>query len=370
MGCFLFPAAGVGEPPRPAAFGLKRSAAGTAALPVVKKSGQTNLAPVPKRQGSADTYMCLWDDGRTLLDWDDDGGDESLASQIVFECFSRGIYYVTVEDYGYAAGGSYDIQCIKYGPGEPDGDYTVAKQLPSDRTALNRVLEYGGDQDWSYVDMTAGRGYSIWTSNLGPLPAGALSRGRAAAPGAEPAVVRDPPKASGVSPAALGGADTYMFLYRPDGKTEICHDDDGGSRYASKINYDCPTTGRYFVMVRPYGPAAENAGVYNIQCTQSRLSWAGGTGYESDGVSPDSGTAGSSFIFKVNYTNPAGTAPMTVKVTVFRNGVPLGSFDLSPVGTPNWTAGAFSKSIVLTEPDNTPTCSPPTRAASSPTLFP
>ncbi len=46
------------------------------------------------------------------------------------------------------------------------------------------------------------------------------------------------------------------------------------------------------------------------------LAYLGTTGYETDGVNPDSGTAGTSFTFKVRYTDADGTLPAFVRVHV------------------------------------------------------
>jgi len=43
--------------------------------------------------------------------------------------------------------------------------------------------------------------------------------------------------------------------------------------------------------------------------SKPKVSWSGNTGYESDGVSPDSGTAGSQFRFEVLYQDSAGDKP-------------------------------------------------------------
>ena len=56
--------------------------------------GTHNLA------GGADTYLYLYDtDGTTVLDSDDDGGEESLASTIAWIATGTGNYYVKCDDY-------------------------------------------------------------------------------------------------------------------------------------------------------------------------------------------------------------------------------------------------------------------------------
>jgi hypothetical protein len=51
-----------------------------------------------------------------------------------------------------------------------------------------------------------------------------------------------------------------------------------------------------------------------------RLCWAGGTGYESDGVAPDAGAPGSKFLFRVLYADTAGEVPSLAELQVRREG--------------------------------------------------
>jgi hypothetical protein len=50
------------------------------------------------------------------------------------------------------------------------------------------------------------------------------------------------------------------------------------------------------------------------------LGWTGRTGFEADGVDPDSGAAGTVFKFQVLYADSSGDAPTTMQLLIRRNG--------------------------------------------------
>lgn len=50
-------------------------------------------------EGGCDTVIYLYDEGGRELDYDDDSGEESLASRLVWIAPDSGIYYVAVEDF-------------------------------------------------------------------------------------------------------------------------------------------------------------------------------------------------------------------------------------------------------------------------------
>jgi hypothetical protein len=78
--------------------------------------------------------------------------------------------------------------------------------------------------------------------------------------------------------------------------------------------------------------------------TDSTLEWAGGSGFSSDGVNPDSATGGSDFKFQVKYTNTQKTEPDTYQVWVDENddGVyePDEKYNMTPpTGSPDYSLG-------------------------------
>jgi len=66
------------------------------------------------------------------------------------------------------------------------------------------------------------------------------------------------------------------------------------------------------------------------------LCWTGNTGFEADGVSPDTGPAGTSFQFEVLYTDSTGTEPTTHRLVVRRNTKPWRTVEMTPL-----TAGSY-----------------------------
>lgn len=100
---------------------------------------------------------------------------------------------------------------------EPDDDYAVANYISVDGTKQTHDFHVPYDQDWLKFSARGYGRYTIETSDLR----------------------RD--------------SDTYMYLYGTDGKTEICHNDDGHG-LASKIVWNCSTSGTYYVMVKHFSP--------------------------------------------------------------------------------------------------------------------
>jgi hypothetical protein len=117
---------------------------------------------------------------------------------------------------------------------EPDDTYSQATLISTDGTHQAHNFEPAGDHDWVKFNAVSGTKYTIEASNLG------------------------------------SGSDTYIYLYDRDGTTEITHDDDGGEGYASRIVWNCPTSGTYYMMIRHYDSSSHGPD------TQYDISIAGG----------------------------------------------------------------------------------------------
>ncbi len=186
----------------------------------------------------SDTYMYFYDtDGITLITYDDDGGDEYLASKIVWTCSVSGTYYVRVEHYSYSAYGAdtnYDLSISTTGTSgdayEPDDTYSQANYISTDGSKQTHNFHVALDKDYVKFDAVAGESYVIETSDLGDE------------------------------------SDTYMYLYNTDGTTLITYNDDGGDEYlASKIVWTCSVSGTYYVGVEHYSYSAYGPDTnYNI----------------------------------------------------------------------------------------------------------
>jgi len=104
----------------------------------------------------------------------------------------------------------------------------TADSFESDNTAANakaimvgttqsRNFDATGDQDWVKFTAQSGVAYTVLTSNLGV------------------------------------NADTYLYLYGTDGTTLLASNDDYGGTLASRIDWQAPASGTYYVMVKQMG---------------------------------------------------------------------------------------------------------------------
>jgi len=77
--------------------------------------------------------------------------------------------------------------------------------------------------------------------------------------------------------------------------------------------------------------------------------WTGGTGFEADGVDPDSAPPGTSFKFQVQYADSAGDAPITCQLNLRRNGKALPPKALSAASGGDLRLGkVYRASVTLT----------------------
>ena len=102
---------------------------------------------------------------------------------------------------------------------EPDGSPAQASVITTGTPQPDHWMDVGGDQDWAGLNAEAGRYYTAETRHLGYW------------------------------------ADTVLCLYDTDGATLLAVDDDSGSEWcASLIDWRCPTSGTYYLMVEDYWP--------------------------------------------------------------------------------------------------------------------
>ncbi len=113
---------------------------------------------------------------------------------------------------------------------EPDDSAAQAQPLTIDGVAQHHNFNRRGDEDWLRFEATAGRYYNIWTENL-------------------------------------AGADTILILVDIDGQTELVQNDDDPNRgLASRIVWQAPNTGTYYVRVEEYNLLG-NCVSYDIRAT-------------------------------------------------------------------------------------------------------
>ena len=114
---------------------------------------------------------------------------------------------------------------------EPDNSDVAAQPITIGETQTHYFC-VANDQDWVAFTATAGTTYRVETLNLAT------------------------------------DVDTYVYLYAPDGVTELSSDDDGGPGVASLLEYTITQTGTYYVWVRHYDPdAGDPAFSYELRLT-------------------------------------------------------------------------------------------------------
>ncbi len=170
---------------------------------------------------SADTKLYLYNSSLSQLEYNDDKGDGSYGSKITWTAPSTGTYYIKSNSYNNNTGNNrgYEISVTTDTiiVGDEDAYEEDDSSSAASTIALNEVQNhnfYDDANDW--VKIVAESGY-IYTFE------------------------------STVS----GSADTYFYLYNSS-LTEIATNDDGGTGYASKIEYTCTSSGTYYLKVYSY----------------------------------------------------------------------------------------------------------------------
>lgn len=199
-------------------------------------------------ESRADTVISLFNSSLSLLAEDDDGG-EGLASRLTWYAPTDGTYYLRVRHYSSSIGGlqtGYRLRIgAYYTPATPDAyesDNTLAtaKPISTDGATQDHNFHAIGDQDWVYFDAVNGVEYTMLTSDLGTR------------------------------------ADTVLELYNSSGSLLAFNDDYSG--LASRIVWQAPAAGRFYLKVRQY-----NGNVYGANTNyRLRISSATPDAYEPD----------------------------------------------------------------------------------------
>ena len=118
-------------------------------------------------------------------------------------------------------------------PYEPDGDPTTAAPIQvGDKSHRHNFCPATDTADWVAFEAAAGQAFEITTSGLDAY------------------------------------CDTVLKLYDTDGQALLAQDDDGGVGWASRIEWQSPVTGTYYVQVLEYyGRTGQDTG-YTLQVAQ------------------------------------------------------------------------------------------------------
>jgi hypothetical protein len=103
---------------------------------------------------------------------------------------------------------------------EPDNVWATNVPSLAAGARQSRTLHTVGDRDWLRLELSAGRTYSIVTSDLGPL------------------------------------ADTHLYLYAADGNSLIASNDDYGGSLASRVAFSPSESGTYYLLVTHWNSGA------------------------------------------------------------------------------------------------------------------
>jgi len=182
------------------------------------------------------------------------------GQQISWTAPTDGVYYVQVMNHDpevYGPATHYDLRVEEAGGCQEDGyesddSSTEANSIQVDGTAQRHDFCPVVDQDWVKFDATAGMEYTLETANL------------------------------------ASESDTVLCLYDTDGDTQIECDDDGGGGSASRVVWQSPSAGTYYVRVTHHDEGAsgpDTAYDLSVMSQQSQPD-----GYEED----DSAAAASS----------------------------------------------------------------------------
>ena len=112
--------------------------------------------------------------------------------------------------------GNFDLQGPLLCPAdtlEIDDNYYVASTISTDGTRVSHLFDIAQDEDWHKFNAIAGKKYVVQTNNL------------------------------------ASGVDTIVQVYDIDGVTVIATDDNGGGGKASRLIWQAPIDGTYFVRV-------------------------------------------------------------------------------------------------------------------------
>ncbi|MBN1799339.1 MAG: hypothetical protein JW822_12230 [Spirochaetales bacterium] len=116
---------------------------------------------------------------------------------------------------------------------EPDNDFATSNTISIDAEAQKHTFHETGDQDYIKLNLTAGINYSIETHYY------------------------------------ITSTDTVLYLYN-SAHDLVTSNDDGGVGLYSLINYNCSSSGEYYIRVFEYGN--NNTGAYEIDVAESSLS--------------------------------------------------------------------------------------------------
>ena len=231
------------------------------------KTYRIDLEGVPTRAGTLrDPYLRGVHDanGHRIATTDDDDAGVGLNSRVFFSPDSTGTYYIAAGANTGRSGTFHEIGTYRLSVTDADvltDDYaadTGTTGTVAVGGSATGTIEVPGDHDWFAVTLELGKTYRIDLERaaLNPTYTGVLS---------DPFL-----------------SNTYLHgVYDADGNLIAgTSDDDGGTRFNSRLVFEPASTGTYYVAARAFGNA--ETGTYRVSVTQ----------YHGDDHTANTGTTG------------------------------------------------------------------------------
>ena len=174
-----------------------------------------------------DPYLVLRDASDTELALNDDGGDD-LNARIIWTASSTGTVYVEVSHALDDNTGTYTLT-VSDGPEDDCADATTTTCSVSPGSPVTGDIQYGGDQDYFSLSVTAGFTYQI--------------------------------DAEGVDTSMGTLTDPFIFL-RDASDAGLASDDDGGTSFNARLTWTASSTGTVYVVISPAD--SEDTGTYTL----------------------------------------------------------------------------------------------------------
>ena len=161
----------------------------------------------------SDSWLELYDSEEFEIAYNDDRGDGSLASRIVWEAPGSGEYYAAVGGYGV---GSYTLTVSALDVVDDHANSVERATVVTVGEPMQGALDYDGDEDFFTFEAEEGKVYQI-DVGLGTLP------------------------------------DSWLDIYDSDGFQIASNDDRDDDSLASRIVWKAPSSGEYYAAVGGYG---------------------------------------------------------------------------------------------------------------------
>jgi hypothetical protein len=190
-----------------------------------------------------DTVLVLYDEDGAELTYDDDGGEEELASRASWMAREDGEFFVEVRAFDEEAEGAdteYDIWVSESEPIGLDPDEYEPDDTMEDANELTlgvpqkHTIHVEGDHDWLRFQVEGSSSYIIETLDL------------------------------------KGGIDTIVHLYDETGEELATNDDGSGEDLSSRIVWTAASDSVLYVMVRDFSEERVESGMeYTLSVTES-----------------------------------------------------------------------------------------------------